>query len=258
MNLRFEKFMNWLKSNLQKRKNLLVLVGINVVIITLLLVVISSIIQNDSVKNQYFILRDFQQTNFHEMSIEELGTVCSVESANYLFLGDSITHRYDLESYFSNFPTVNSGVEGNTTSDILDNMQERVYQYNPTKIFLLIGINQLEFESKEDIFQGITDIIDQIKNKRGMATIYVESIYPVNSNFKGSPAYYKSNDKIKEINQLLKDYSNRSNVFYIDVFSSLVDDEGNLMEKYTIDGLHLSKEGYEVVTKVLEKYMKEC
>ena len=57
------------------------------------------------------------------------------EYTNYLFLGDSITDFYDLDEYYKDLPVVNSGVSGNTTADILNDMKNRVYNYNPSKYF---------------------------------------------------------------------------------------------------------------------------
>ena len=75
-------------------------------------------------------------------------TKTKTEIQNIVFLGDSITNRYDLEKYFSDINIVNSGKEGNKATDILASMKERVYDYNPSKLFLLIGTNDLD-ESTE-------------------------------------------------------------------------------------------------------------
>ena len=72
---------------------------------------------------------------------------------NFLFLGDSITDYYPLEEYYDNLPVVNSGIAGNKTTDILSNMKERVYQYNPTKVFLLIGTNDIDSNDKDIVKQ---------------------------------------------------------------------------------------------------------
>ncbi|MBQ8681853.1 MAG: hypothetical protein IJ509_02975 [Bacilli bacterium] len=203
------------------------------------------------------ILGDFKLSYRNRLELLNKNNNCQLEKSNYLFLGDSITNRYEINKYFSDIPFVNSGVEGNKTSDILADMQGRIYDYNPTKVFLLIGTNQLEFESEDEIFEGIESIVEEIKDNRPFATIYVESIYPVNSNING-PARKKSNEKIKNINNRIKEYSLNNNVIYIDVYSSLLDNDGNLNKKYTIDGLHLSDDGYEKVSEILKKYVKEC
>ena len=40
---------------------------------------------------------------------------------------------------------------------------------------------------------------------------------------------------------------------YIDVASTLKDENGELNKEYTYDGLHMSLRGYEVITEVLRK-----
>ena len=173
---------------------------------------------------------------------------------NYLFLGDSITEYYDLNNYYPNMPVINSGIAGNTTEDILDEMQERVYQYNPSKIFILIGTNDLQKGKKiDDIVNNIDKIIKEIKTNREYAEIYLQSIYPVDES--RDAAETRKNDDINEINKKLKKIAKENNVTYIDVHSILADDDSVIKSKYTKDGLHLSPDGYKTVTKCLAEYL---
>lgn len=238
--------------------------GVNVLVLGKIMVVIGviccifayadreKIMFNDS--KEYILLKDVRNIINSDLTLETDSG--NLEKENYLFLGDSITYRYQLEKYFPDLPVVNSGVEGNKTSDIIVDIKERVYIYNPTKVFLLIGTNQLEEESAEEIFEGIVEIVSLIREKRG-ASIYVLSIYPVNKEFRNSPAKGKDNTEIREINAMIKEYSRHHNIYYVDVYSALSDDEGDLKKEYSIDGLHLSDKGYDKVTDVLEKYVKE-
>lgn len=181
---------------------------------------------------------------------------------NYLFLGDSITEYYDLDKYYPDLPVVNSGIAGDTTEDILNDMEGRVYQYNPSKIFLLIGTNDLqEDKSVDEVFNNIKKIIELIEENRPDATIYLESIYPVNESdnkkIKGDVVDKRNNKDIKEINKKLKKYAAKNNITYIDLYDTLKDSSDNLALDYTTEGLHVSQEGYEEVTKVLKKYIKQ-
>lgn len=176
-------------------------------------------------------------------------------SPNYLFLGDSITDFYDLGKYFPDEPVVNSGISGHTTEDLLKDMEKRVYQYNPSKVFLLIGTNDLLKEDMtEKVIENIKKIAENIKEKRPLATIYIESIYPVNHDLSNIIGNRKNSD-IEKINTALKKYCQQEKLTYIDVFKSLVDDNGNLDEDYTKDGLHLNDKGYTVVTKILKNHL---
>ena len=173
-----------------------------------------------------------------------------------MFLGDSITDFYDLEKYYPGLPVVNSGICGNRAYDILDNMKKRVYDYNPTKVFLLIGTNQIFNEDKDKVYNSIVKIIKEIRTNRPNAKIYIESIYPVNNNLDKKTVKNRDNNDIKYVNNRLKQYSYTDNYLtYIDLYDYLKDNDENLNKDYTKDGLHLNDRGYEIVTKVLKKYM---
>ena len=179
---------------------------------------------------------------------------------NFLFLGDSITYFYPLEEYYDNLPVVNSGIGGNKTTDILSDMKTRVYQYNPTKVFLLIGTNDLDSNDSDIVdttFNNIKEIIKEIKENRSEASIYVESIYPVNSLIENNTVNNRDNEKIRELNKKLSNYCNGGNCTYINLYNELKDEDGNLKSNYTEDGLHLNSLGYVVVTRCLLPYLNE-
>lgn len=182
---------------------------------------------------------------------------------NYLFLGDSITEQYDLKEYYEGYPVVNSGVSGDFTSSIVENMKKRVYDYNPSKVFLLIGINDLRNgKDVSEIVSNTKEIIKLIKENRPYSEIYLESIYPINKtdDDKISDSVKDiefDNEKIIEVNNLLKDLAKDEKITYVDLYNKLVDDDGNLNISYTKDGLHISSEGYKFITKELMKYIKD-
>ena len=182
---------------------------------------------------------------------------------NYLFLGDSITEQYDLKEYYEDYPVVNSGVSGDYTSSIVKDMKKRVYDYNPSKVFLLIGINDLrKGKDVSEIVSNTKEIIKLIKENRPYSEIYLESIYPINKTdddkVSDSVKNIKfDNEKIIEVNDLLKDLAKDEKITYVDLYNKLIDDDGNLNISYTKDGLHISSEGYEFITKELMKYIKD-
>ena len=178
----------------------------------------------------------------------------NVVSENVVFLGDSITKIYDLEKYYPDNHVVNSGISGNVTIDILDDMNERVYKYNPSKVFLLIGTNQIEKDDIKDIANDISEICDLIYENRPLAKVYVESIYPINSNV-GKVTGERDNEKISEVNELIESNSSKHHYGYINLYDDLLDNEGNLNSDYTYDGLHINDKGFEKITEILKKYI---
>ena len=186
-----------------------------------------------------------------------------LKKENYVFLGDSITDWYPIdELYEENVPIVNSGKAGYTTTDILEKLEKMVYVYNPTKVFILIGINDLKTDMSEDeILNNIEQIVINIKENRPAAKIYVQSIYPINKTENEKIIHSligkRENDAIIKMNKKLELLCKNQNITYINMYNKLIDNDGNLALHYTTDGLHLTNLGYLKVTKLLEKYINE-
>lgn len=176
-----------------------------------------------------------------------------------VFLGDSITSRYDLNKYFPNYNVYNSGIAGNMTKDILDNMENRVFAYNPTKVFILIGTNDLVYSGLDNdgIKNNIEEIINKIYEKNSNTKIYLESIYPVNNSINKEIVETRTNDNIKDLNNKIEKICNNNKCTYINMYDNLTDKNGNMKRIYTVDGLHLNKIGYKVITNKLIKYLDE-
>lgn len=176
-----------------------------------------------------------------------------------VFLGDSITSRCDLDKYFPNYNVYNSGIAGNMTKDILDNMENRVFVYNPTKVFILVGTNDLVYSGLDNdgIKNNIEEIINKIYEKNSNTKIYLESIYPVNNSLNKEIVETRTNDNIKDLNNKIEKICNNNKCTYINMYDNLTDKNGNMKRIYTVDGLHLNKIGYKVVASKLTKYLNE-
>ena len=176
---------------------------------------------------------------------------------NIVFLGDSITYYYDLDKYYPDNNVVNSGISGNVSEDILSDMYNRVYKYNPSIVFLLIGTNQIPVgDSDEKIVDEIKKIVTEIHEKNPITKIYVESIYPVNENINKKAVQNRDNARISKLNTMIEESLKDINyVKYINLYDKLASDN-KLNEEYSDDGLHLNDNGYEVVTSILKEYIK--
>ena len=178
---------------------------------------------------------------------------------NIVFFGDSITSGYKIEEFYPKNNVINSGTSGDTTENLLERMED-VYKYNPSKVFILIGINDLNRgKSIDEILDNIQRIVNNIKTNREYTKIYIESVYPINRNvFEDKDYSFNndiSNDTIKELNDRLSNLCKENSIQYIDVYNNLIDSEGNLKEDYTKEGLHLTDLGYFKVTSSLVKYI---
>lgn len=205
-----------------------------------------------------FLIYHFATFNHHKVKVVTKIKEVEVAPENIVFLGDSITDFYDLGKHYSDYKVVNSGISGNTTDDILKDMNDRVYRYNPSKVILLIGTNDLNTGKKVDeVVDNIKKIVEEIEDNRKSAEIYVEGIYPVNKEINSKIVYRRKNEDIEEVNKKLKEYCKEKKITFIDTYEVLKDDEGKLKEEYSEDGLHLNDEGYEVITEKLKSYLRK-
>lgn len=223
-----------------KKKKKIVISSKTVIIILSILLLISLVI------NIYFF--DVKKTSI-------------VLDENIVFFGDSITNGYKIEEFYPKNNVINSGISGDTTEDLLERMED-VYKYNPSKVFILIGINDLNRgKSIDEILDNIQRIVNNIKTNRKYTNIYIESVYPINRNVFEDKEYSFnndiSNDTIKELNDRLSNLCKENSIQYVDVYNNLIDSEGNLKKDYTKEGLHLTDLGYFKVTSSLSKYIDE-
>lgn len=181
---------------------------------------------------------------------------------NYVFLGDSIFEQYDLEKFYKDMPVINSGISGHTTKHILESMDDRLYIYNPSKVFLMIGTNDFAHGiSTDDTVKNIGKIIEKIKKNRPYAEIYVQSIYPVNKTDNEKvdldTVGDRNNEDIKLMNAEIEEICKEKKVTYMNIYDLLLDEDGNLKLDYTVEGLHINDEGYEVITEEVMKVINK-
>jgi lysophospholipase L1-like esterase len=186
----------------------------------------------------------------------------SAEPGGIVFLGDSITDFFRINEYFHGVYVINRGISGDTTDGVLFRLPESVYQLRPSKVFLMIGTNDLgEKKPEQDIVHNINQIISAIQTNCPETKIYLESVYPVsNIRHKKIRRYIvgkRTNEKICRLNKALEKLAREKDVTYIDIYSHLVDETGNLRLEYTVEGLHLTVEGYRAVSEVLKPYVME-
>lgn len=183
------------------------------------------------------------------------------DTDNFVFLGDSITDFYPLEEFYDNLPVVNSGVAGYKTTDILSRIDSMVTIYNPTKVFLLIGTNDVPVSSEDEIVDHIKQIIEEIHKKRPKAKVYLESILPVNRSddekIDHGMVGERENDKIQSINKKLEQYAEEEGITFINLYDEFVNSDNEMTLKYTTEGLHLSSLGYLKLTNILLPYLQD-
>ncbi len=180
---------------------------------------------------------------------------------NFLFVGDFGTEEFNFDNFDLDYHYVKKTDKKLTTEKLNDDLNDYIYKYNPSIVFLQVGIIDLdEDKSIDEIIDNYGKIIDSIKENRSYAEIYIESIYPINRDIDDfDDDIIKSdidNDDIKKLNSRLKKLAEEKKVKYIDLFSAL-ENKGKLDETYTDNGYLLNDDGYKQVYKYIIKYTKD-
>lgn len=174
-----------------------------------------------------------------------------------VFFGDSIIQSFALKQYFTQENFYNCGCNGATTDLLLHLQPYAVKAYNPRKVVILIGTNDLADEwqfDKLEIAFNLYKLINIMRNHNPAVDIVVISPLPI------IEAMQKG--KCKDNNQLrLLGAEMKANTLefpgtqYVDMFAQFLDEDKQLKKMYTNDGLHLNKEGYDLFAQLLKPYL---
>ena len=178
-------------------------------------------------------------------------------SGEIIFLGNSITDGCNWTELFQDLRVKNRGISGDVTEGILNRLDE-VTESNPSKVFIMIGINDLaRGKSKKEILDNYKIIVDRIIQASPKTEIYIESILPVNEKYGRFKNHYSKADSIVSLNNNLENLAKEKGQTYVDLYSSFVDNNGKLKDEFTEDGLHINGDGYQLWKSLVEKYVND-
>ena len=179
-----------------------------------------------------------------------------VKPGGIVFLGDSITQDFNVYEYFTGLNVYNRGIGGDTTEGLLTRLDVSVFDLNPAKVSILIGTNDFALlnTSPKEIYERILEVIKKIKLFDPQIDIILQSVYPVNSDLSPMTVLPRQNSGISKLNDMLKQVEE---VTYVDLYSLLVDSNQKLNPMYTVEGLHINEQGYELIAKSLMKFIND-
>ena len=168
-----------------------------------------------------------------------------------VMLGNSLTQSCEWSELMQNPKIVNRGIAGDMTGGLIMRLNE-ITQHQPTKIFLMIGVNDLSVHSLDDILKNYESIVADILLKTPSTKLYLQSILPVNNQVRNSG---KSNLDIVFLNKKIENIATENGLVFLNLHPLFVDEEGELNSNLTQDGIHLDASGYLIWKKELQKYL---
>ncbi len=214
------------------------------IILLIILIIISLIIFKNFDKMEE---RRELEIKFNEYYNQKLNTFSieneNIDNVDIIFIGDSLTEGYDVKNYYDEYHVLNRGIGGDTTIRLEKRLKISLYDAHPKCVVLLIGGNNLK-----TIFDNYERIIVDIRNNLPDTELILLSLTCEGGKFS------KNNELIKNNNIKIKEIADSYHLSFIDLYNPLLDpDTLELKASYTIDGAHLNKDGYDVITPLIKE-----
>ncbi len=163
-----------------------------------------------------------------------------------VLLGDSLSLWFPSDRLPSDQLWLNQGISGDTTRNILARLSA-FGKARPKLIYLMAGVNDLKLGATDiEIVWNLQSIMRRLRTEHPQAQLIVQSILPTRS-----PMI--QNARIPVINRQIAAIAQREGATYLDLYSQFVAQDGELMPAYTVDGIHLSAQGYERWQSVVQR-----
>lgn len=192
----------------------------------------------------------------------------NVKKGEILFTGSSLMEQFPINELLMtngmDQVIYNRGIGGFTTTDMLQHMEEMVFGTEPSRIFINIGTNDIGSPDYqlEALLERYEEIISRIQERLPQAEITMMAYYPVNETDKipegewGKTAFVtRTNENIAIANDAVEKLAVKMGCRFINVNEGLTDERGKLKKEFTIEGIHMYANGYQVVLNNLKKYL---
>lgn len=169
-----------------------------------------------------------------------------------VFTGSSSIRTWNnLQELFPSYRVVNSGFGGSQAIDLLSYTNELILEYNPKKVFIYEGDNDLNDRKKpKRIIQVTKEIIAEIRNYIPDARIVIISAKPSLARWHLKRKYKGLN---RRFNRLCK---KEQDLDYANIWDTMLDGKKLRQDIFIEDGLHMNSKGYELWYQVIKNYVQ--
>jgi lysophospholipase L1-like esterase len=176
-------------------------------------------------------------------------------SNSILLVGSSsFTKWQDVSNYFPGKTIINRGFGGSRLTDLNFYSEDLLSPYQPKQIIVYCGENDFadDAELKSDV------VVDRFKTFYTKIRAKFPNIQVDFISIKYSPSREKLWPQMKQANmKIAKFMKKEKNADFIDITKIMNDANGNVRKDLFVeDMLHMTPEGYQLWTKVMNPYMK--
>ena len=181
------------------------------------------------------------------------------------FIGDSITQGWEgrgsnvWKEFYGARRTLNFGVSGDQTQHVLWRFENGQLAGVKAKVaIVMIGTNNsnknkdgTDSYTDADILEGVAAIVQQIRTRQPETKVLLLGIFP------RAKAFSPQRGKLLQVNQALEKLDDGKQIFYLDLGSKLIENDGTISKKIMPDALHPNEAGYQIWASAMEPKLKQ-
>ena len=175
-------------------------------------------------------------------------------NVDLVFIGDSITQGWEgrgkgvWKKFYGERNAVNLGIGGDRTQHVIWRLDHgNLAGISPKLAVLMIGTNNSGSNTPEQIAEGITVIVDQLKKKTPQTKLLLLGVFP-----RGATPEDQRRQVNEKTNAIVAKLADDEQVFYLDIGKGFLQDDGTLTREIMPDLLHLSEQGYTIWAESIE------
>jgi len=173
------------------------------------------------------------------------------EKGTLLFTGSSSIRMWeDLQERFPGQNILNTGFGGSQASDLLHYLEPLVLAYQPKKVFIYEGDNDLaEGKRVGQVLKVLEQISNGIRKENPDVSVVLISAKP-------SISRWGLRGKYKRLNKKLKRWATRhEHLDFADVWNPMLADKKLNTSLFIADGLHMNTSGYDIWEDALKPFI---
>ncbi|QCW99359.1 G-D-S-L family lipolytic protein [Aggregatimonas sangjinii] len=184
---------------------------------------------------------------------QKYDTLWDASKETIVFTGSSSVRIWKtLESSFPNHQIVNSGFGGSEASDLLAYSNELIYRFQPKKVFIYEGDNDINSKKRpKKIISDMQLIIAGIRAHNPETKIVLIAAKPSLARWNYRRNYKRLNRKFRRLSQ------NDDFIDYVDVWKPMLDGRKVKKDIFIEDGLHMNEKGYRIWYDTIKGFVEE-
>lgn len=181
------------------------------------------------------------------LKVEDSAEVQEFSSEDFysdsVFLGDAVITGISYYGFLDDSHVV---ADGNLTTDKALDKVDSVASSNPSKVFIMLGINDVNYGTRgaDVIAENLITLANEIKSSAPSAKVYILSVLPVTNSFETKTTNHISQSAINDVNDTVGVLAESAGITYIDIASAFKDTTGYLDGDCTSNGSNIVHDYY--------------